>query len=137
MFSGLNFAAGDGTLSPIAKLADGGFHVVDEIVVVHEAAMAAAVNNIKHLLTVCGDRLVIIVCTPLPRYLNLSCCDDVSHCIHRLIPDFAYKLLDDRQRLHQFGKLSSFPRVSPGCLRWVGGPAWECGLLYQDGPLPG
>jgi hypothetical protein len=37
----------------------------------------------------------------------------VSHCIHRLIPDFAYKILDDLQRLHQFvkGKLSSFPKV--------------------------
>jgi hypothetical protein len=62
LLSGLNFTAdGDSTLSPIAKLADGGFHVVGDIVVVHEAAMAAAVNNIKHLLTVCGDRLVIIV----------------------------------------------------------------------------
>lgn len=105
-------ADGDGTLTPIAKLADDGYHVVGELVVAHEAALAAAVNNIKRLLAVCGDRLVIVV-TPLPRYLNKSCCADVSHCIHRLIPDFAYKILDDLQRLHQFvkGKLSSFPKV--------------------------
>jgi hypothetical protein len=42
----------------------------------------------------------------------MSCCPDLSHCIHRLLPDSASKLLEDLQRLHQFVKsrLSSFPR---------------------------
>jgi hypothetical protein len=100
----------DGTLSAIAKdKSDNKYHVVGELVVVHEITMAAAVTNLKRLLAICGDRKVFII-TPCLRYANASCCSATGHCVHRLIPDFAIRLLEDLRRLHSFFKqrLSSF-----------------------------
>ncbi len=80
------------------------YHVIGELVVV------AAVTNLKRLLTVCGERKVFIITGPCLRYANASCCSAVGHCVHRLIPDFDHKLLDDLRRLHTFFKqfLSSY-----------------------------
>ncbi len=38
------------------------------------------------------------------RYANTSCCTAAGHCIHRLILDFAHRLLNDLRRLHSFFK---------------------------------
>jgi hypothetical protein len=65
-------------ISAISKLKDGNFHVVGEIVVVHEVTLAAAVTNLKRIILTCGDRRVIII-TPGPRYLSQPCCCDGSH----------------------------------------------------------
>jgi hypothetical protein len=47
----------DGTLASISKdKSDNKYHVVGELVVVHEITMAAAVTNLKRLLAICGDR---------------------------------------------------------------------------------
>jgi hypothetical protein len=75
----------------------------------HEITIAAAVTNLKRLLAVCGERKVFII-TPCLRYANASCCSAAGHCIHRLIPDFDHKPLDDLRRLHSFFKqrLSSY-----------------------------
>jgi hypothetical protein len=104
----------DGNLAAITKdKTDNKYHVVGELVVVHEITMAAAVTNIKRLLAVCGDRKVFII-TPCLQYANASCCTAAGHCIHRLIPDFDHRLLDDLRRLHSFFKqrLSSFANCS-------------------------
>ncbi len=103
-------ADGDGVITPIVKLADNKYHVVGQIIVAHEITMAAAVANLKRILAVCGGRKVFII-TPLLRYINDSCCGDVAHCTHKLIPDSATKLLLDLGRLHRFieSRLSSFP----------------------------
>jgi hypothetical protein len=104
----------DGNLAAISKdKADNKYHVVGKLVVVHEITMAAAVTNIKWLLAVCGDRKVFII-TPCLRYANDSCCTAAGHCIHRRIPDFDHRLLDDLRRLHSFFKqrLSSFANCS-------------------------
>jgi hypothetical protein len=58
-------------ISAISKLKDGDFHVVGEIVVVHEVTLAAAVTNLKRIILACGERRVIII-TPGPRYLSPS-----------------------------------------------------------------
>jgi len=100
----------DGTLASISKdKTDNKFHVIGELVVVHEITMAAAVTNLKRLLAICGDRKVFII-TPCLRYANASCCTTTGHCVHRQIPDFAHRLLEDLRRLHSFFKqrLSSF-----------------------------
>jgi hypothetical protein len=100
----------DGTLAAITKdKSDNKYHVVGELVVVHEITMAAAVTNLKRLLAICGDRKVFII-TPCLRYANVSCCTTTGHCVHRQIPDFAHRLLEDLKRLHSFFKqhLSSF-----------------------------
>jgi hypothetical protein len=65
-------ANSDGQISAITKLADGIFHVVGEIVVVHEVTLAAAVTNLKRIILAYGDRRVIII-TPGPRYLTQPC----------------------------------------------------------------
>ncbi len=97
-------ADGDGVITPITKLADNKYQVVGEIIVAHEITMAAAVANLKRILAVCGGRKVFII-TPLLRYINDSCCGDLAHCTHKMIPDSATKLL------HRFIEswLSSFP----------------------------
>ncbi|MFN9907856.1 MAG: hypothetical protein ACK56F_17290, partial [bacterium] len=94
-------ADGDGVSTPIVKLADNKYHVVGEIIVAHEITLAAAVANLKRILAVCGERKVFII-TPLLRYINDSCCGDLAHCTHKLIPDSATKLLLDLGRLHRF-----------------------------------
>jgi hypothetical protein len=100
----------DGVISQIAKLKDNKCHVVGELIVAHEITMAAAVANLKRILAVCGDRKVFII-TPLLRYINAACCDEIGHCTHRQVPDFALKLHLDLVRLHKFieGRLSSHP----------------------------
>jgi hypothetical protein len=102
----------------ISKLADGIFHVVGEIVVVHEVTLAAAVTNLKRIILACGDRRVIII-TPGPRYLTQPCCCDGSHCVHLLISDAGLKMMADLARLHQFiqRRLSSSANclVVPAC----------------------
>jgi hypothetical protein len=47
---------------------------------------------------------------PCLRYANASCCTTTCHCVHRQIPGFAHRLLEDLRRLHSFFKqrLSSF-----------------------------
>ncbi len=57
----------DGQLSAISKQKDGNFHVIGEVVVVHEVTLAAAVTNLKRILLACGQRRVLII-TPGPRY---------------------------------------------------------------------
>ncbi len=90
----------DGTLAAITKdKSDNKYHVVG----VHEITMAAAVTNLKRLLAICGDRKVFII-TPCLRYANASCCTTTGHCVHRQIPDFAHRLLEDLRRLHSFFK---------------------------------
>ena len=99
----------DGAISAIRKLdkdkdkirPDNSYHVVGELIVAHEITLAAAVSNLKRIIAVCGGRLVIIV-TPLPRYLNGRCCEDVDHCTHIGIPEAREKIFDDLRRLHTF-----------------------------------
>jgi hypothetical protein len=64
-------------------------------------------------MAVCGERKVFII-TPCLRYANSSCCSVAGHCVHRLIPDFDHKLLDDLRRLHSFFKqrFSSYSNCS-------------------------
>jgi hypothetical protein len=106
--SSFSQADGDGVISQIAKLKDNKYHVVGELIVAHEITMAAAVANLKRILAVCGDRKVFII-TPLLRYINFACCDEIGHCTHRQVPDSALKLHLDLVRLHKFieGRLSS------------------------------
>jgi hypothetical protein len=107
-----------GQISAISKLKDGIFHVVGEIVVIHEVTLAAAVTNLKRIILACGDRRVIII-TPGLRYLTQPCCCDGSHCVHLLIPDAGLKMMADLARLHQFiqRRLSSRANclVVPAC----------------------
>jgi hypothetical protein len=69
----------EGQLSAISKQKDDIYHVVGEIVVVHEVTLAAAVTNLKRILLACGNRKVIII-TPGPRYLTTPCCCSNDHC---------------------------------------------------------
>jgi hypothetical protein len=62
-------ANADGQLSAISKLEDRIYHVVGEIVVVHEIMLAAALTNLRRIILACGDRRIIII-TPGPRYLS-------------------------------------------------------------------
>jgi hypothetical protein len=109
--SSFSQADGDGVISQIEKLKDNKYHVVGELIVAHEITMAAAVANLKRILAVCGDRKVFII-TPLLRYINIACCDEIGHCTHRQVPDSALKLHLDLVRLHKFieGRLSSHPQ---------------------------
>jgi hypothetical protein len=115
------YANADGQLSAISKQNDGVFHVVGEIVIVHEITLAAALTNLKRIILACGDRRVIII-TPGPRYLTQRCCCN-EHCTHLLIPESGLKLMADLYRLHQFiqRRLSSSPNV----------------VVYEDGTHPG
>jgi hypothetical protein len=101
-------ANSDGQLSAISRQKDGIFHVVGEIVVVHEVTLAAAVTNLKRIILAFGGRRVLII-TPGPWYLTLPCCCDSGHCGHLLIPDSGLKMMADLARLHLFiqRKLSS------------------------------
>jgi hypothetical protein len=105
-------ANADGQLSSISKQEDGVYHVVGEIVVVHEITLAAAVTNLKRIILACGDRRIIII-TPGPRYLTQPCCCSNQHCTHLLIPESGLKMMKDLSRLHLFiqRRLSSSPNV--------------------------
>jgi hypothetical protein len=94
-------ANAEGQLSAIEKQKDDIYHVVGEIVIVHEVTLAAAVTNLKRILLACGNRKVIII-TPWPRYLTMPCCCSHEHCTHLLVPDSGLKLMCDLARLHQF-----------------------------------
>jgi len=106
-------ANADGQLSSISKQEDGVYHVVGEIVVVHEITLAAAVTNLKRIILACGDRRIIII-TPGPRYLSQPCCCSNEHCTHLLIPESGLKMMSDLSRLHLFiqRRLSSSPTSS-------------------------
>jgi hypothetical protein len=99
--SSFSCANAEGQLSAIEKQKDDIYHVVGEIVVVHEVTLAAAVTNLKRILLACGNRKVIII-TPGPRYLSTPCCCSLEHCTHLLVPDSGLKLMCDLARLHQF-----------------------------------
>jgi hypothetical protein len=94
------------------------YHVIGEIVVVHEVTLAAAVTNLKRIILACGDRKVIII-TPGPRYLSQPCCCAAGHCTHILIPESGLKMMADLARLHVFiqRRLSSSTncQVIPAC----------------------
>jgi hypothetical protein len=65
-------ANADGQLSAISKQKDSNFHVVGEIVVIHEITLATAVTNLKRIILACRERRFIII-TPGPRYLTQPC----------------------------------------------------------------
>jgi hypothetical protein len=102
----------DGQLSSVSKLADGLYHVVGELVVAHEVTLAASVTNLKRLIAMAGARMIFII-TPLPRFLNMGCCEATTHCTHRLLPEAGSKILEDLRRLHGFigSRLSTFTNV--------------------------
>jgi hypothetical protein len=85
-------ANSDGQLSAITKQKGGIYHVVGEIVVVHEVTLTAAVTKLKRILLACGNRKLIII-TPGPRYLSTPCCCINDHCTHFLVPDSGLKLM--------------------------------------------
>ncbi len=105
-------ANADGQLSAISKLEDGVYHVVGEIVIVHEITLAEAVTNLKRIILACGDMRIIII-TPGPRYLTQPCCCSNEHCTYLLIPESGLKMMTDLSRLHLFiqRRLSSSPNV--------------------------
>jgi uncharacterized membrane protein YgcG len=108
----------DGQLTAISKKEDGIYHVIGEIVVVHEVTLAAAVTNLKRIILACGDRRVIII-TPGPRYLTQPCCCAAGHSVHILVPEAGLKMMSDLARLHTFiqRRLGSSPncQVIPAC----------------------
>ncbi len=108
----------DGQLSAISKKDDGLYHVIGEIVVVHEVTLAATVTNLKRIILACGARRVIII-TPGPRYLTQPCCCAACHSTHILIPESGLKMMADLARLHTFiqRRLSSSSncQVIPAC----------------------
>jgi len=108
----------DGQLFAISKKDDGLYHMIGEIVVVHEVTLAAAVTNLKRIILACGARRVIII-TPGPRYLTQPCCCAAGHCTHILIPESGLKMMADLARLHTFiqRRLSSSSncQVIPAC----------------------
>jgi hypothetical protein len=111
-------ANSEGQLSAITKQEDGLYHVPGKLVVVHEVTLAAVVTNLKRLLVVCGDRMVVII-TPGPRYHGIPCCCSGDHCTHLQIPESGIKLMQDLARLHVFisRRLSSSAicSVLPAC----------------------
>jgi hypothetical protein len=66
----------------------------------------------KRLIAMAGDRMIIII-TPLPRFLNVGCCEATTDCTHRLLPEAGFKILEDLRRLHGFisSRLSTFTNV--------------------------
>ena len=72
----------DGIQSVIRKHEDGRYHVVGELSVSPDVTISAAVANLRRLLKKLGNRTVYII-TPLPRYINESCCTLANHCTHR------------------------------------------------------
>jgi hypothetical protein len=102
----------DGHLTSVSKLDDGLYHVVGELVVAHEVTLATSVTNLKRLIAMAGDRMIIII-TPLPRFLNVGCCEATTHCTHRLLSEAGSKILEDLRRLHGFisSRLSTFTNV--------------------------
>ncbi len=111
-------ANSDGQLSAISKQNAGMFHVIGEIVVVHEVTLATAITNLKRIILACGDRKVIII-TPGSRYLSQPCCCTDGHCIHLLVPESGLMMMADLARLHLFiqRRLSSSSncQVIPAC----------------------
>jgi hypothetical protein len=94
-------ANSDRQLSAISKQKDSTFHVVGEIMVVHEVTLAAAVTNLKRIILDFGDRRVIII-TLGPRYLTQPCCCRGGHCVHLLVPESGLKMMADLAHLHLF-----------------------------------
>jgi hypothetical protein len=146
-------ANADGQLSAIIKQKDGVFHVVGEIVVVHDITLAAAVTNLKRIILAWGDRRIIII-TPGPRYLSQPCSCSNEHCTHLLIPESGLKMMSDLSRLHLFiqRRLSSSPNVvvvpagellvgKKAASRrkrffLMGHGAWHHRLIHEDGAHP-
>jgi hypothetical protein len=88
----------DGEIIPISKKADGTYHVVGSLEVAPEVSMRAVIFNLIKLIKVCGNRKVILL-TPLPRYINAACCNDVHHCTHLQDPDCGIRICCDLHRL--------------------------------------
>jgi hypothetical protein len=118
------------------------FHVIGEIVVVHEVTLAVTVTNLKRIILACGDRKVIII-TPGPRYLTQPCCCTAGHCIHLLVPESDLKMMADLAppaRVHPKEvklqlQLPGYPGLRPA--GWEKGRQPGGGLggfLYLGGP---
>ena len=88
----------DGIQTNIGRLKDGKYHVIGELSVAPDVALAAAIANLKRLIAQCGERRIFVI-TPLGRYLNMGCCADPSHCTHLDIPDSGLKITCDLFRL--------------------------------------
>jgi hypothetical protein len=71
-----------GLLSAITKdKTDNKYHVIGELVVVHEITLAAAVTNLKRLQAVCGERKVFII-TPCLRQAAPYLLQTASQLLH-------------------------------------------------------
>jgi len=82
----------------VGKGSDNIYHVVGELIVVHEITLATTVTNLKRIIALCGGG-------PFPRYINSKCCDAGDHCTHLAVPKSGDKIFDDLRRI----QLSAVP----------------------------
>ena len=82
----------DGDL-PIRKYPDGDYHVEGYLILVAKDRQYLVFNILLPLLRLLEGRKVIFV-TPMPRYLEVSCCDELEHAPNRYDGGFEKRLRD-------------------------------------------
>jgi len=114
--SSFKCADADGELSAIQKCADNKYHVVGQLVVTPEQSMAAVILNLCKIIEVCGTRRVLVM-TPVPRYINGSCCGSDEHCTHRADPEAGLRICCSLHRLvaHLRLQLRDYPNCTVVC----------------------
>jgi hypothetical protein len=87
-------ATEEGCLTPLSKCVKGdkNFHAVGELVFAPEQSIGFALEQLKHILEVCGAHPIHILC-PILRYFTFLCCRDSSHMTNSGKSDFFRFLL--------------------------------------------
>ena len=84
----------DGSKAPPRKSADGGFHVMGDLVLADKDGQLAILKLCEPLWAAAGGNNIVIV-GPMARFVTDGCCPDKSHVANRCRSDFYQKLRED------------------------------------------
>jgi hypothetical protein len=72
----------DGSTRPAVKDKNGVYHMSGDIIVSSKSAQNALFKTLLLLVEAARGKPCIL-CSPLPRYLVVSCCEDETHMLNR------------------------------------------------------
>jgi hypothetical protein len=88
----------DGSRSLAKKLEDGKFHMMGEVLLCPKETQQEHFESMKPLLEMFEKKIVLIV-TPMPRYVTSGCCGDINHVSNREQPSYKARMLGSLEDL--------------------------------------
>jgi hypothetical protein len=127
----------DGCTKAAFKDSAGKFHMEGDIIISSKSAQHALFNILQPLLEMASGKPTIL-CSPLPRYLTASCCEEPGHMPNRKSRTFEHQLQSDLKETAEnfcgflFTSGNKLIKVLDPTVSWRGK---ESTYVWEDDPI--